>query len=199
MSVPDPDLPRCWPSREGTLRDPQLAIYHDEEWGVPTADETALFERLSLEAFQAGLSWSLILRKRDAFRAAFKGFDPDAVAAMDESDVARLLADASIVRNRQKIEAMIANARALLDLRETEGSFAAYLHRFAPPPPARLPPIATWSDATVTPEATALSKDLRWRGFRFVGPTVVHSFMESVGLIDDHLPSCFRYAGPVRQ
>jgi DNA-3-methyladenine glycosylase I len=198
---PDPSLPRCWMTPEQVIRDPVMAIYHDDEWGVPVDDETALFERLSLEAFQAGLSWSLILRKRDAFREAFKGFDPDAVAAFDERDVDRLLGDERIVRNRMKIEATISNARAILAMREApDGPFTTFLRARFPPPPRRLPPTASWSDIpTKPPEAVALGKELAKRGFRFVGPSVVYSFIESVGLIDDHLPNCFRYAGPVRQ
>ena len=171
-----------------------MARYHDEEWATPVADDDELFERLALESFQAGLSWSTILRKRDAFRAAFRGFEPAVVAAFDDRDRARLLADAGIVRNRAKIEATIGNAAAALAITRERGSFAAYLaDRFAAPP-RRLPPHATRADVpSRTEESDTLSADLRARGFRFVGSTIVYAFMQSVGLVDDHLPGCFRY------
>ena len=173
-----------------------MVTYHDDEWAVPIDDDTELFERLALEGFQAGLSWSTILRKRDAFRTAFKGFDPAVVAAFDDGDRERLMADAGIVRNRAKIDATIANARALLDLVAEFGSFAAYLHRFVPPPPPTLPPDAqSGSIPSTTPVSDDLSRDLRKRGFGFVGSTIVYAFMQSVGLVDDHLPGCFRYRG----
>jgi DNA-3-methyladenine glycosylase I len=173
-----------------------MARYHDAEWGVPVADDVELFERLALESFQAGLSWSTILRKRDAFRSAFRGFEPATVASFDDSDLARLMADTGIVRNRAKIEATIGNAQAVLDLRPSFGSFGAYLAAMVPAPPTRVPPGATMSDLpSRTPASDALSADLRARGFRFVGSTIVYAFMESVGLVDDHLPNCFRYRG----
>jgi DNA-3-methyladenine glycosylase I len=173
-----------------------MARYHDEEWGVPVDDDTALFERLALESFQAGLSWSTILRKRDAFRAAFRGWDPRVVARFGESDVARLMADAGIVRNRAKIEGTIGNAAVVLAIAAAEGSFGGYLHERVPGPPAPLPRSASAGDIPArTPASDALSADLRARGCRWVGSTIVYAFMQSVGLVDDHLPGCFRYRG----
>ncbi len=173
-----------------------MVAYHDDEWGVPVDDERELFERLALEGFQAGLSWSTILHKRPAFRAAFAGFDPPVVAGFGPDDRARLVADAAIVRNRAKIEATIANARALGQLVADEGPFAAYLRRFIAEPGRVLPTDASLADLPArTPESDALSHDLRRRGFGFVGSTIVYAFMESVGLVDDHLPGCFRYRG----
>jgi DNA-3-methyladenine glycosylase I len=188
---------RCWWSgADGDRPDPLMVAYHDDEWGVPCHDDTELFERLALESFQAGLSWSTILRKRDAFRDAFRGFDPIVVARFDDGDRARLMADAGIVRNRAKIDATIGNAAALLEVAAAFGSFDAYLASLILPPPARLPPSAAPGDiAATTPASDALSADLRKRGFRFVGSTIVYAFMQSVGLVDDHLPGCFRYRG----
>ena len=174
-----------------------MVAYHDDEWATPVHDETELFERLALESFQAGLSWSTILRKRDAFRSAFRGFDPAVVAAFDDSDRDRLMADAGIVRNRAKIDATIANAGATLRIAGGHGSFDAYLAAMVPGPPGRLAPDATGADVPpTTPESDRLSADLRSRGFRFVGSTVVYAFMQSVGLVDDHLPRCWRYGDP---
>jgi DNA-3-methyladenine glycosylase I len=171
-----------------------MVEYHDTEWGVPCHDDVGLFERLALESFQAGLSWSTILHKRAAFRAAFRGFDPRVVAAFDERDRARLMDDAGIVRNGAKIDATIGNARATLDVTKAFGSFDAYLASMVPGPPARLPLDAEpGAIPATTPASDALSKDLRTRGFRFVGSTIVYAFMQSVGLVDDHLPGCFRY------
>jgi DNA-3-methyladenine glycosylase I len=171
-----------------------MVAYHDEEWGTPVVDEVDLFERLALESFQAGLSWATILHKRPAFRAAFLGFDPRLVAAFDDAARARLLADAGIVRNRAKIEATIANAGAFLAVSATFGSFGAYLTDRVPPPPRRLAADATGADVPATTAASdALSADLRRRGFRFLGSTTVYAFMQSVGLVDDHLPGCYRY------
>lgn len=173
-----------------------MQAYHDTEWGVPVVDDVELFERLALESFQAGLSWQTILNKRDAFRDAFRGFDPALVASFGEAEVERLLADAGIVRNRAKIEATIGNAGAFRVVVAEFGSFATFLATFAPPPPQRLPRLAVMADIPVsTPVADALSGDLRRRGFRFVGPTIAYAFMQSVGLVDDHLPGCFRYTG----
>jgi DNA-3-methyladenine glycosylase I len=173
-----------------------MVAYHDDEWGRPCHDDTELFERLALESFQAGLSWSTILRKRLAFRAAFRGFEPRVVAAFDDVDRARLLADAGIVRNGAKIDATIGNAVALLATAAESGSFDAYLASHVPPPPPRLPPDAVAGGIPATTAAAdALSTDLRLRGFRFVGPTIVYAFMQSIGLVDDHLPGCFRYGG----
>jgi DNA-3-methyladenine glycosylase I len=186
---------RCWWSgAESTAPDPLMVAYHDTEWGVPCHDDGELFERLALESFQAGLSWSTILRKREGFRAAFRGFDPRVVAAFSDGDRARLMADAAIVRNRAKIDATIGNAAAFLELATAFGSFDAYLASVVPGPPARLPATAQAGDIpATTPASDALSRDLKARGFRFVGSTIVYAFMQSVGLVDDHLPTCFRY------
>ena len=169
------------------LSAPEYVGYHDDEWGRPVADDRAMFERLSLEAFQSGLSWLVILRKREGFRSAFDGFDLQAVAAYDGSDVERLVADPRIVRNRAKIEATIANARAALDL---DGGLLAHVHRFAPktapPPPRTLAEVRSQSE-----ESTALAKDLRKRGFRFVGPTTLYALMQATGMVDDHLADCW--------
>jgi DNA-3-methyladenine glycosylase I len=171
-----------------------MVAYHDTEWGVPVHDDTELFERLALESFQAGLSWSTILNKRDAFREAFRGFDPAVVARFGDEDRARLMADAGIVRNRAKIDATIANANGVLQLAREFGSFDAYLASMVPGPPARLPTGSTGEDIpATTPVSDALSKDLKRRGFGFVGSTIMYAFMQSVGLVDDHLPGCFRY------
>jgi len=173
-----------------------MQAYHDTEWGIPVGDDIELFERLTLEAFQAGLSWQTILNKRDAFRAAFRGFDPAVVGPFDEADRARLMADAGIVRNRAKIDATIGNARAFQAVVAEFGSFDAYLATIVPRPPAFL--ARTAEPGTIpatTPVSDALSKDLKRRGFRFVGSTIVYAFMQSVGLVDDHLPGCFRYRG----
>lgn len=164
--------------------DPLLREYYDREWGMPVRDERGLFERLSLEAFQSGLSWATILRKRPAFREAFIGFDPDAVAAFDDGDVARLMADASIVRNRQKILATIANAAATVALREV-GGLVDLVWSFKPaetPAPVRLADIPTSSV-----ESRALAKALREHGFTFVGPTTMFALMEAIGIVDTHL------------
>ena len=171
-----------------------MVAYHDDEWGVPCHDDVELFERLALESFQAGLSWSTILNKRESFRAAFAGFDPPVVAAFDDADRKRLMADAGIVRNRAKIDATIGNAVALLATAAEFGSFDAYLASMVPGPPARLSASASAGDIpATTPVSDALSADLRRRGFKFVGSTIVYAFMQSVGLVDDHLPVCFRY------
>lgn len=186
---------RCWWSgADSERRDPLMVAYHDDEWGVPCHDDVELFERLALESFQAGLSWSTILRKRETFRAAFEGFDPRVVAAYDDADRARLMADAGIVRNRAKIDATISNAAAVLAVADAFGSFDAYLATMVPPPPRRLPPDTGPGDIpATTPVSDALSRDLKRRGFRFVGSTIMYAFMQSVGLVDDHLPGCFRY------
>jgi DNA-3-methyladenine glycosylase I len=168
-----------------------LAAYHDAEWGRELRGRDALFERISLEAFQSGLSWLVVLRKRPAFRAAFAGFDPEAVAGFGADDVARLLADAGIVRNRAKIEATIANARAVLGLAERGEDLDTLLWSFAPPPrPA--PPTGFEDVPATTPESTAMAKALRARGFRFVGPTTCYALMQATGMVDDHVAGCFR-------
>lgn len=169
--------------------DPLLRDYYDREWGMPVRDETGLFERLSLEAFQSGLSWATILRKRPAFRTAFAGFEPDAVAAFGAEDVARLLGDAGIVRNRRKIEATIGNARATVALRQ-EGGLPALVWSFQPgetPAPQTLADVPTQSD-----ESRALSRALKVRGFAHVGPTTMHALMEAVGIVDTHLVGSHR-------
>jgi DNA-3-methyladenine glycosylase I len=177
---------RCWWGSS----DPDYLDYHDREWGFPVADDVRLFEKLSLEGFQAGLSWLTILRKREAFRAAFAGFDWTRVARFGERDVERLLGDAGIVRHRGKIEAVINNAARMAELVESEGSLAAYVWRFEPEPrTGRLDRVALAQLAT-TPASHALAKDLKRRGWRFVGPTTVYAFMQAMGLVDDHLDGC---------
>jgi DNA-3-methyladenine glycosylase I len=173
-----------------------MVAYHDEEWATPVHDDTELFERLVLESFQAGLSWQTILNKRDAFRDAFRGFDPVVVAAFDDGDRARLMADAGIVRNRAKIDATIENARVFLELAARHGSFAGYLRSVVTEPSTPLPRSTRGGDIpATTPVSDTLSADLKRHGMRFVGPTIVYAFMQSVGLVDDHLPECFRYRG----
>jgi DNA-3-methyladenine glycosylase I len=163
--------------------------YHDEEWGLPVLDERGLFERMSLEAFQSGLSWRTILAKREAFRAAFAGFDPDEVARFREADVARLLADARIVRNRAKIEATLANAAAAVALRAGGEPLDVLVRAHAPAPDRPAP--RTWADVqSTTPETVALARELKRRGFRFVGPTTLYALMQACGLVDDHLAGC---------
>ena len=176
-------LVRCW-----TSSDPLYDAYHDEEWGRPVRDERGVYERLCLEGFQSGLSWLTILRKRDGFRAAFEGFDPDRVARFGERDVQRLLEDASIVRHRGKIEATIANARATVALRESTP-----LHElFWSYAPARRRSPRTQADwEASTAESTALAKELRRRGFRFVGPTTVQAAMQACGVVNDHVVGCW--------
>ena len=190
--------PRCaWAGADGPRPDRRMVAYHDLEWGTAVHDDLELFERLALELFQAGLSWSTILNKRDAFRTAFRGFDPTLVAAFGPADRARLMADPGIVRNGAKIDATIGNAVALRKIQAGFGSFNSYLAARLPGHIPRLPRTARMGDIpAVTPAAEALSRDLRGRGFRFVGPTIVYAFMQSVGLVDDHLPGCFRYRGP---
>lgn len=172
--------------------DPLYEAYHDTEWGVPpepTADERELFERMSLEAFQSGLAWITILRKREGFRAAFSGFDPAAVAAFDDGDVARLMADAGIVRNRAKVDATIANARALLALHERGERLAEAFeaHR----PPVRAARLSRLDQIPAsTPESVALAKVLKKQGFRFVGPTTAYAAMQALGYVDDHVQGC---------
>lgn len=161
--------------------------YHDHEWGRPLHDPAALFERISLEAFQSGLSWLVILRKRDNFRRAFAGFDIGTVAGFTDADVARLMTDAGIVRNRAKIEATIANARAAAEV--GAGELAELLWSFAPPPRAR--PVELADVPAVTTESTAMARELKRRGFRFVGPTTAYALMQATGMVDDHLQACW--------
>jgi DNA-3-methyladenine glycosylase I len=171
--------------------DPLMIAYHDEEWGVPCHDDRDLFERLILEGFQAGLSWSTILRKRQAFIRAFDGFDPAIVARYGPEDVDRLLSDAGIVRNRLKVAAAISNAQAFLETCDEFGTFDAYIWQFSPNAPGPRPRSLADVPAT-TPESDAMSKDLKRHGFRFVGSTICYAFMQSAGLVDDHVERCFR-------
>jgi len=181
------ELPRCdW------ARTPSEIRYHDEEWGVPLHDDRGLFEFLVLEGAQAGLSWSTILDKREGYRRAFRGFDPARVARFGARDVERLVGDASIVRHRGKIESAIGNARAFLELVAERGSFDAWLWGFVDGRPIR----NAWRTLAQVPARTSLaetiSKELRRRGFRFVGPTIVYAYLQAVGVVDDHLVGCFR-------
>jgi DNA-3-methyladenine glycosylase I len=173
--------------------DPLYVAYHDEEWGVPAHDDGHLYEMLVLEGAQAGLSWSTILRKRDGYRRAFAGFDPEAVAQFGARDAERLLQDAGIVRNRLKVESAITNARCVVELQEAEGSLAAYLWSFV----GGKPIVGRFRELNEIPaetaESRAMSKDLKRRGFRFVGPTICYAFMQSTGMVNDHVTSCFRY------
>jgi DNA-3-methyladenine glycosylase I len=171
---------------------PEYVSYHDTEWGFPVADDRRLFEKLCLEGFQSGLSWLTILRKREGFRKAFAGFDFEQVASFGAKDVKRLLGDASIVRHRGKIEATINNAQRAVELVEAEGSLAAFVWQFEPDPASR-PKRMTWEallELAQTPESRALAKELKRRGWRFVGPTTVYAFMQAMGLVNDHLDGC---------
>jgi DNA-3-methyladenine glycosylase I len=171
---------------------PEYRAYHDTEWGFPVDDDRRLFEKLSLEGFQSGLSWLTILRKREAFRRAFANFDIERVARFRERDVKRLLDDASIVRHRGKIEATLNNAQRAVELVDEEGSLAAYVWRFEPDPASR-PRRLTWAallELGQTPESQAMAKDLKRRGWRFVGPTTVYAFMQAMGLVNDHVHGC---------
>jgi DNA-3-methyladenine glycosylase I len=179
---------RCmWPGA-----DPLYLRYHDEEWGLPQTDDQRLFEKICLEGFQAGLSWLTILRKRENFRRAFRGFDVDAVSRFGARDVARLLKDAGIVRHRGKIESTINNARRARELRDEFGSLSAYFWQWRPAAserPRRLT-LVTLRALSKTPASTALSRDLKRRGWTFVGPTTVYAFMQAMGLVNDHLEGC---------
>jgi len=171
---------------------PEYRAYHDTEWGFPVDDDRRLFEKLCLEGFQSGLSWLTILRKREGFRRAFAGFDFERVARFGEKDVESLLGDASIVRHRGKIEATINNAQRAVELVEAEGSLAAFVWQFEPEPASR-PTQFTWDvllELAQTPESRALAKELKRRGWRFVGPTTVYAFMQAMGLVNDHLDGC---------
>lgn len=168
--------------------DPLMAHYHDTEWGVPVRDARMLWETLMLEGFQAGLSWQVILRKREAFRAAFAGFDPLKVAAFEEADILRLLADPGIVRSRAKIEATIAGARIFNAMQAAGEDFARFCWSFT-----NGHPVKGDSKATATPLSETISKELKRRGFKFVGPTIVHAWTQAVGIVDDHAPGCFRH------
>lgn len=184
-----PDKTRCrWPGG-----DPLYLAYHDEEWGVPEHDDRALFEKLLLDGFQAGLSWITILRKRENFRRAFDGFQPAKIARYRPAKLERLMADASIVRNRQKIEGSVASAKAWLEIMEKEGSFDRFLWQFVDGQPK----VNRWQRMDEVPAETtasqALAKALRARGFRFCGPTICYAFMQAVGMVNDHVVDCFRH------
>lgn len=182
-------MKRC-PWGEGN---PLLTRYHDREWGVPEKNDRRLFELLILEGAQAGLSWSTILAKRRAYRAAFRNFDPKAVASFGKREIERLLRDPGIVRNRLKIQATISNAQAFLEVQREYGRFSRYLWSFVGEKPVRHG-FRKFSDVPPsTPESVALSRDLLRRGFRFVGPTIIYAYMQAVGLVNDHVTSCFRY------
>jgi DNA-3-methyladenine glycosylase I len=169
---------------------PEYQAYHDEEWGRPVVDDVRLYEKLCLEGFQSGLSWLTILRKREGFRRAFAGFEPEKVAAFDEGDIARLLGDAGIVRHRGKIEATMANAAATLRVQADRGSLAALVWEFEPARRGRAVPVRLGDLPPQTPESVALSKALRRYGFRFIGPTTAYAAMQSLGLVNDHLKGC---------
>jgi DNA-3-methyladenine glycosylase I len=173
--------------------DPLMVAYHDEEWGVPVHDDRTLFEFLILEGAQAGLSWDTILRKREGYRRAFRGFDPAAVARLRAADQERLMADPGIVRNRAKIAAAVENARRLLEVRTEWGSFDKYIWQFTGGAPIDRAFRARADVPAETPESRAMSKDLRKRGFKFVGPTICYAFMQATGMANDHLQTCFRY------
>jgi DNA-3-methyladenine glycosylase I len=177
---------RCWWADSA----PEYRAYHDAEWGLPVADDVRLFEKLSLEGFQAGLSWLTILRKREAFRRAFGGFDFERIAAFGDRDVDRLLADAGIVRHRGKIEAVINNSRRAVEVVQSEGSLAHYVWRFEPEAREGRLDRDGLAALAATADSKALAKDLKLRGWRFVGPTTVYAFMQAMGLVNDHLDGC---------
>jgi DNA-3-methyladenine glycosylase I len=183
------ERPRCaWPGA-----DPLYLAYHDQEWGVPERDDRALYEKLVLDGFQAGLAWITILRKRENFRAAFQGFQPEVIATWGEDDVQRLLGDPGIIRHRGKIEGAIASARAYMTVREETGSFSDYLWQFTGGQTIQ----SAWTDMkqvpTETAESRAMSKDLKRRGFKFCGPTICYAFMQAVGMVNDHMAHCYRH------
>ena len=184
--VGDDGVARCWWADSAS----EYRAYHDTEWGFPVADDVRLFEKLSLEGFQAGLSWLTILRKREAFRRAFEGFAFERVAEFDDRDVERLLADASIVRHRGKIEAVINNARRARALVSERGALAGYVWEFEPQPRSGRLDRAGLLELAMSAESKALAKDLKRRGWRFVGPTTVYAFMQAMGLVNDHLDGC---------
>ena len=181
-------MKRCWWPGEDEL----YIRYHDEEWGRPVTDDRRLFEKICLEGFQSGLSWITILRKRDNFRKAFRNFDPAAVARFSSRDVQRLLKDAGIIRHRGKIESTINNAKRALELIDEKGSLAAYFWSWEPQPASRPKKISrdTLKTMSITEQSTALSKDLKKRGWTFVGPTTCYAFMQAMGLVNDHLDDC---------
>ncbi len=185
------DLQRC-----GWVNDDPLYLhYHDEEWGVPLHDERRLFEMINLEGAQAGLSWITILRRREGYRRAFDGFDPEKVAHYGAARIDKLLADPGIIRNRAKVEATIGNARALLELRDQGLDFDPFLWQFVGGRPRHNAFKSLGEVPAETPESKAMSKELKRRGFRFVGPTICYAFMQAVGMVDDHLLTCFKRRG----
>jgi DNA-3-methyladenine glycosylase I len=186
LTTHDDGITRC--SWAGSA--PEYRAYHDSEWGFPVSDDVRLFEKLVLEGFQAGLSWLTILRKRDAFRQAFAGFDFDRVARFSSRDIERLLLDAGIVRHRGKIEAAVNNAKRAVELVDMEGSIAEYVWRFEPAPRHGKLDRATLAQITTSEQSKALAKDLKRRGWRFVGPTTMYAFMQAMGLLNDHLDGC---------
>jgi DNA-3-methyladenine glycosylase I len=199
--------PGLFKGADGALRclwcqaTPAYQHYHDHEWGFPVTDDRRLFEKLCLEGFQAGLSWLTILNKREAFRNAFANFDAERIAHFGEADIARLLADAGIVRHRGKIESTINNAKRVIELRAEFGSLSAYAWRFQPAPssrPKRMT-LAALRAMTTSPESIAMSKDLKKRGWSFVGPTTVYAFMQAMGLVNDHLDGCHVKGNPVKR
>jgi DNA-3-methyladenine glycosylase I len=193
VTAPTTEPVRCAWASGG---DPLYEAYHDEEWGVPLHDERALFELLCLEGAQAGLAWITILRKREGYRSAFHGFDPQRVAAMTDADLERRLGDPGIVRNRLKVYAARTNAAAFLDVQAEHGSFDGYLWNWVDGTPIR----NAWRDTgelpAKTPLAESISRDLRRRGFTFVGPTIVYAYLQSTGVVNDHVVTCFRYGEP---
>ncbi len=185
------DIKRCF----GT-GDPLMEKYHDEEWGVPVHDDRLLFEHLLLDSFQAGLSWRTVLHKRENFRSAFHGFDPERIANYNDRDRARLLADAGIIRNKLKVNAAITNAQAYLDIMNRPGSFSDFLWSFTEGETLMGSLAKSWQEITTSnPESEAMSKALKAHGFKFVGSTICYAFMQAVGIIDDHLVDCFRFSG----
>ncbi len=191
MSEAVPDRPRCFGDD-----DPLMAAYHDKEWGVPVHDDRELFEHLSLDIFQAGLSWRVILHKRAGFKRAFHDFDPRIVKSFSDEDLARLLADEGIVRNRSKIEATIHNAEVLVEMQDKGESFSELLWGFTDGEPIKGPRAERFEELpTRSPPSQAMAAELKGRGFKFVGPTICYAFMQAVGMIDDHLVGCFKYSG----
>ncbi len=183
------EISRCWGDE-----DPLMADYHDNEWGRPEHDDRKLFEHLALDSFQAGLSWRTILNKRENFRKAFAGFDPKKVSKFDEADRERLLADAGIVRNRQKIDATINNAQRVLEIQVEMGSFDKYIWGFTGHKTLRGDPVSDWRGLPSTSaESETMATDLKARGFKFVGGTICYAFMQAVGMVDDHRIGCFRF------
>ena len=190
MSASRPEPARCtWPLKGNAL----YLAYHDSEWGVPAWDDQTQFEFLILEGAQAGLSWSTILNKREGYRAAFAGFNPERIARFGKRDIARLMNDVGIVRNRLKIEAAVTNARAFLEFSESQGSFADHLWSFVGGKPIQHNIAEHGRVPATSPESDALSKDLKKRGFKFVGSTIIYAHMQATGMVNDHLVGCFRH------